>query len=103
VPLSNMIGVDRDLVDEGTCRSLGADQDADRVGASKRNHAAAAPDLKIADRSLERSRRYGRLVGKVRSPAAIQRVDEKPDVIGTAKPIGTHLRLRAKRSGETGP
>src|SRR4029079_15409681 len=101
--LSQMIGMDGDLVDQRSRGPLGADQDADRVGASKRNHAAAAPDLKVADRSLERGRRHGRLVRKVRSPAAVQRVDEKPNVIGTTKTIATHLCLRAQRSGETWP
>jgi len=33
--LSPMIGMDGDLVDEGTGRPLGADQDADRVRAEK--------------------------------------------------------------------
>ena len=88
--LSPMIGMDGDLVDEGTGRPLGADQDADRVGAREGDHAAAAPDLKVADRPLERGRRHGRLVGKVRRPAAIQRVDEKPDVVRAAEAVGTH-------------
>jgi hypothetical protein len=34
-------------------------QDADRVGAREGDHAAAAPDLKVADRPLERGRRHG--------------------------------------------
>ena len=88
--LSPMIGMDGDLVDEGTRRPLGADQDADRVGAREGDHAAAAPDLKVADRPLERGGRHRRLVGKVRRPAAIQRVDEKPDVIGAAKAVRAH-------------
>ena len=79
--LSPVIGMDGDLVDERAGRPLGADQDADRVGAREGDHAAAAPDLKVADRPLERGRRHRRLVGKVRRPAAIQRVDEKPDVV----------------------
>jgi hypothetical protein len=103
VTLSAMIGMDGDLVNERTQRPLGADEDTDWIGAREGNHAAAAPHLKIADRSLESRWRHQRLVWKVRSPAAIQRVDEKPDVIGAAKAISTHLRLRAKRSGETWP
>src|SRR6185312_2947237 len=71
--LSPMIGMDGDLVDEGTGRPLGADQDADRVGSRKGHHAAAAPDLEVTDRALERRRRHRRLVWKVRSPASIQR------------------------------
>ena len=77
MPLPPMIGMDRDLVDERTGWPLGADQDADRVGSREGDHAAAAPDLKVADRALERFRRHRRLVGKVRRPAAIQRVDEQ--------------------------
>ena len=87
VTLSPMIGMDGDLVDEGTGRPLGADQDADRIGAREGDHAAAAPDLKVADRPLERCRRHRRLVGKVRRPAAIQCVDEQPDVVRAAEAI----------------
>jgi hypothetical protein len=47
--LSNMIRMDGDLVDEGTGQPLGADQDADRIGASECNHTAAAPHLKVAN------------------------------------------------------
>ena len=99
--LPPMIGMDGDLVDEGTGRPLGADQDADRVGAREGDHAAAAPDLQVADRPLERGRRHRRLVGKVRRPAAIQRVDEKPDVVRAAEAIATRqssLRDVAGRS-----
>ena len=88
--LPPMIGMDGDLVDERTGRPLGADQDADRVGAREGDHAAAAPDLKVADRPLERGRRHRRLVGKVRRPAAIQRVDEKRDVVRAAEAIRRH-------------
>ena len=95
--LSPMIGMDGDLVDEGSRRPLGADQDADRVGTREDNHAAAAPDLKVADRLLERSRRHGRLVGKVRNPAAIQRVGEKRDVVRAAEAVRRHpVRLRSR-------
>ena len=87
--LSAMIGMDGDLVEEGPGRPLGADQDADRVRARESDHAAAAPDLQVADRLLERGRRHGRLVGKVRRPAAIQRVDEQ------------HRCRRSGRSGTT--
>jgi hypothetical protein len=82
--------MDGDLVDEGTGRPLAADQDADRVGARERNHAAAAPHLQVADRPLERCRRHRRLVLKVRKPAAIQRVAEKPDIIGATKAVRAH-------------
>ena len=88
--LPPMVGMDRDLVDERPGRPLGADQDADRVGAREGDHAAAAPDLKIADRPLERFRRNGRLVRKVRRPAPIQGVDQQPDVVGAAEAIGAH-------------
>src|SRR5262245_35372482 len=37
VTLSAMIGMNGDLVNEGTGRSLGADEDADRIGARKGN------------------------------------------------------------------
>ena len=98
--LSPMIGMDSDLVDESTGRPLGADQDADRVGAREGDHAAAAPDLKVADRPLERGRRHRRIVGKVRRPAAIQRVDEKHDVVGAAEAVRAHrsstLRTHAR-------
>ena len=88
--LSQMIGMNGDLVDERTGRPLGADQDADRVGAREGDHAAAAPDLQVADRPLERRRRHRRLVGKVRRPAAIQRVDEERDVVRAAEAICRH-------------
>ena len=88
--LSPMIGMDGDLVDEATRRPLCADQDADRVGAREGDHAAAAPDLKVADRPLERGRGHWRLVGKVRRPAAIQRADEKLDVVRAAEAVGAH-------------
>ena len=88
--LSPMIGMDGDRVDEGTGGPLGTDQHADRVGAREGDHAAAAPDLKVADRPLERGRRHGRLVGKVRSPAAIQRIDEKRDVVRAAEAVCRH-------------
>src|SRR5258705_12992169 len=96
--LSPMIGMDGDLVDEGTGRPLGADQDADRIGAREGDHAAAAPDLKVADRPLERGRCHGRLVGKVRSPAAILRVDEKSDVVRAAESICAHPPSFATRT-----
>src|SRR5918999_1012093 len=88
--LPPMIGMDGDLVDEGTRSPLGADQHADRVGAREGDHAAAAPDLKVADRPLERGGRHGPLVGEVRQPAAIQRVNEEPDVISAAKAVRAH-------------
>ena len=94
--LPPMIGMDGDLVNEGPGRPFGADQDADRVGAREGDHAAAAPDLQVADRPLERGRRHLRLVRKVRTPAAIQRVDEKPDVVGATKTIRTHADLTAQ-------
>jgi hypothetical protein len=95
--LSPMIGMDGDLVDEGTGRSFGADQDADRVGASEGDHATAAPDLKVADRPLERGRRHGRLVGKVRRPAAIQRINEQRHVVRTAKAIRRQISAISPR------
>ena len=98
VTLPPMIGMDGDLVDEGAGRPLGADQDADRIGAREGDHAAAAPDLKVADRPLERGRRHRRLVGKVRRPAAIQRVDEKPDVVRAAETVCRHGGRLAQRS-----
>src|SRR5687768_15250821 len=85
-----MIGMDGDPVDESAGGPLGADQDADWVGAREGDHAAAAPDLKVADGPLERGRRHQRLVGKVGRPAAIQRVNEKSDVVRTAEAVGTH-------------
>src|SRR5262245_12376973 len=66
VALPKMIGMDRNLVDESARRPLGADEDADRVGAREGNHAAAAPDLQVANRPLERGRCHRRLVWKVR-------------------------------------
>ncbi len=86
-----MIGMDGDLVDEGTGGPLGADQDADRIGARERDHAAAAPYLKVADRPLEFRRCHRRLVGKARTPAAIECRDEQRDVVGAAEAIGTHV------------
>ena len=59
--LSPVIGMDGDPVDEGARRPLGANQDADRIGAGEGDHAAAAPDLQVADRALERGRRHRRL------------------------------------------
>src|SRR5262249_18708140 len=50
VTLPQMIWMDGDLVDEGRRRPLRADQDADRIGSRESDHAAAAPDLKVADR-----------------------------------------------------
>ena len=96
--LSPMIGMDGDLVDEATGRPLCADQNADRVGAREGDHAAAAPDLKVADRPLERGRGHWRLVGKVRRPAAIQRADEKLDVVRAAEAVGAHGRLPTPNS-----
>ena len=89
--LPPMIGMDGDLVDESAGGPLGADQDADRVRAREGDHAAAAPDLKVTDRPLEHLRRRRRLVRKVRSPAAIHRVDEKPDVVRAAEAVGAHV------------
>jgi hypothetical protein len=88
--LSPMIRMDGDPVDEGTARPLGADQDADRVGARERDHAAAAPDLKVADPSLEPRRRDRRFVRAVRRPAAVQRVDQQRDVVRAAESICGH-------------
>ena len=88
--LSPMIGMDGDPVDECSGRPLGADQDADRVGAREGDHAAAAPDLEVADRTLEHGRRHQRLVGKVRGPAAIQGFHEKPDVVRAAEAVCAH-------------
>jgi hypothetical protein len=85
--LSQVIGMDGNPVDEGTGRPLGADQDRNRIGAREGDHAAAAPDLQIPNRPLESRRRHRRLAGEVRRPAAIQCVDEKPDVVSTAKPV----------------
>ena len=89
--LPPMIGMDSDPVDEGTRSPLGADQDADRVGPREGDHAAAAPDLKITDRPLERCWCHGRLVREVRTPAAVQRVDEKPDVICATEAVCAHI------------
>src|SRR5688572_13395124 len=100
--LSQMLRMHGDLVDERCGSALGTNENADRIGACEGNHAAAAPDLEVADRPLEGRRSYRGLVRKVRQPAAIQRVDEQSDVIGPAKAISTHLRLRAKRSGRPG-
>ena len=97
--LSAMIRMDGDPVDEGTGRPLGADQDADRVGSRERHHAAAAPDLKVADRSLERRRRHRRLVGIVRRPAAIQRVDEQRDVVRAAEAVCGHGVIGVQAAG----
>ena len=62
--LAPMIGMDGDLVDECARRPLGADQDPDRIGAREGDHAAAAPDLKVADRPLERAGVMGGSSGK---------------------------------------
>src|SRR5687768_4474320 len=85
-----MVRVDGDPADERPRRPLGANQDADWISARKRDHAAAAPHLQVADRALERGRSLDRLVGMIRSPAAVQRIDEQPDVIGAAEAIGAH-------------
>ena len=85
--LAQMVGMDGNLLDQRSARALGADQDGNRIGARKRDHAAAAPDLQIADRALERGRRHRLLVGEMRTPAAIQRVDEQPDVVSATEPI----------------
>jgi hypothetical protein len=85
--LPQVIGMDGDSVDEGRRRPLGADEDANRIGTREGDHAAAAPDLQVADRSLERRRRHGRLVGKVRQPAAIQRIDEQRDIVRATESV----------------
>ena len=90
VTLSSMIGMDGDLVNQSAGRPLGADHDADRGGAREGDHAAAAPDLQVPDRSLERGRSHLRLVGHVRSPAAIQRVNEQADIVGAAEAVRRH-------------
>jgi hypothetical protein len=76
VPLAAMFGVDGYPVNERRGGPLGADQDPDRFGARKGDHAAAAPDLEIADGPLERGRCDRRLVREVWRPASVQRVDE---------------------------
>src|SRR4029450_5027462 len=88
--LSTMIGMDGDLVDEGGRRPFRADQDRDRIGAREGHHAAAAPDLKVADRPLDRLRRHRGLAGKVGRPAAIQRVDKKRYVVRAAEAVRRH-------------
>ena len=90
VTLPSMIGMDGDLVNEGTGRPLGANLDGYRSGARESDHAAAAPDLEVPDRSLERRRSHLRLVGHVRGPAAIQRVNEQTDVVRAAEAICGH-------------
>ena len=40
---------------------------------------------------LNTGRRRRRLAGKVRRPAAVQRVDERPDVVGAAEAEGRHV------------
>src|SRR4051812_16275535 len=85
-----MIGMDGDSVDEGTGGALRANQDANRIGPGEGDHAAAAPDLQVTDRSLERRRGHERLAGKVRRPAAIQRLDEKRHIIRAAEPVRRH-------------
>ena len=92
--LSSVIGMDRDPVDERAARPLGTDQDGDRIRTGEGHNAAAAPDLQIADRTFERRRRHRRLVRKPGTPAAIQRIDEKRDVIGPAKTIRRHSQSR---------
>ena len=101
--LSPMIGMNGDLVNQSTGRAFTADEDANRVGAREGDHAAAAPDLKIADRPLERGRRHGRLAGKVRRPAAIQRVDEKRHIVRAAKTVRRHINSISPRSGSRRP
>src|SRR5687768_15974867 len=85
-----MIGMDGDPVDESAGGALGADQDADWVGAREGDHAAAAPDLKVADGPLERGRRHQRLVSKVGRPRASPRVNKKSDVARTAEAVRPH-------------
>src|SRR5258705_13881973 len=92
MPLAQMIRMDGDLVNEGSGGPLGADQDTDWIRAGESDHAAAAPDLQIADRPLERGRRRDRLVRKVRPPAAIHRIDQKLDVVGATEAGPGHDR-----------
>jgi hypothetical protein len=51
---------------------------------------------------LNDRRRPWRLVGKVRSPAAVQRVDEQRDVVGAAEAVSAHLATFAERFARTG-
>jgi hypothetical protein len=91
VPLPLMVRVYGDPVNESTGRTLSADQDSDRVRTGERDHAAAAPDLQVADGALEGRRCRERIGWKRRRPAAIQRVDEKPHVVGPAEAIRRHF------------
>src|SRR4051812_2169145 len=91
MPLPLMVGVHGDLVHERTPGSFGADKDADRVRTRERDHAAAAPDLQVADRPLEEGRRHRRFAGEVWRPAAIQPLDQQPDVVGAAEAVCSHV------------
>src|SRR3954470_21381083 len=90
--LAQMIWMNCEPVDEGRRRSLRANQNTDRIGPSEGDHAAAAPDLEVADRPLERRGRHRRVVGKVRGPAAIQRVNKQLDVVGATEAVRGHDR-----------
>src|SRR3954471_15393505 len=92
--LAQMIWMNCEPVDEGRRRSLRANQDGDRVGPREGDHAAAAPDLKVANRSLERRRRHRRLAGNVRRPAAIQCVNKQLDVVGATESVRWQRSIR---------
>ena len=85
--LAELVGVDRDAVDEGVRRPLAADQDRDGLLGVEGHHAARAPQVQLANLSLEFGDGQRRLAREVRETAAIPRLDEKGDVVGPAEAI----------------
>ena len=87
--LSQMIGMDGDLMDEGPDGRLAPIRTP--IGSEPEN--ATMQLLHQTCRSrIDRLNVVGvrRLVGKVRRPAAIQRVDEKRDVVAAAETVCGH-------------
>src|SRR4029079_19094139 len=77
VPLPLMVRVYGDPVNESTGRTLPPDQDSDRVRTGERDHAAAAPDLQVADGALEGRRCRERIGWKKRRTDGIPSAREK--------------------------
>jgi len=82
--------MDAQAVDESGSRPLGSEENAHRLAPFERDHAAAAPEVEVADEALETVPVKRRRVRILRSTAALPGLDEETDVVGTAEAIGCH-------------
>ena len=90
VPPAAVVGVDADAVDQRFVLALGCQDHADGLVALDGNHAAARPQVELADVQLELVDRQARRAVDVLRVAAVIRLGQQRDVVGAAEPVPGH-------------